>query len=132
MSKVLLLLGSNFGDREGWLSFARQKLESSFGLIVRSTSVVETAPWGYESPNAYLNQIVEVETSLDPLKILDRTQGIELSAGRRHTKEGYEDRTLDIDILYIDDLEVDHPRLKVPHPRISDRPFVLALLDELK
>lgn len=131
MSKVLLLLGSNLGDRAGWLAFGRQRIESAFGLIERATSVHETAPWGYESRNAYLNQVVEVETSVEPLKILHWLEGIERSAGRQRSGEGYQDRTLDIDILYIDDQQIDLPELTVPHPRIGDRPFVQALLAEL-
>lgn len=126
-----LLLGSNLGDREGWLAFGRQRIESAFGLIVRATSVHQTEPWGYESKNSYLNQIVEVECAVEPLRMLHWIEGIERSAGRQRSGGGYADRTLDIDILYIDDLVIDHPRLQVPHPRIGERPFVQQLLAEL-
>lgn len=131
MSKVRLLLGSNLGDRAGWLAFARQRIESAFGLIERASSVHETAPWGYESAKAYLNQVVELECAMEPLKMLHIIEGIELSAGRQRTAERYADRTLDIDILYIGDLHIDLPQLTVPHPRIGERPFVQALLAEL-
>lgn len=131
MSRVRLLLGSNLGDREGWLAFGRQRIESAFGLIVRATSVHQTEPWGYESKNSYLNQIVEVECAVEPLRMLHWIEGIERSAGRQRSEGGYADRTLDIDILYIDDLVIDHPRLQVPHPRIGERPFVQQLLAEL-
>lgn len=133
MSRVVLLLGSNLGDRAGWLAFGRQRIESAFGLIVRATSVQQSAPWGYESSNGYLNQVVEVETSIDPLRVLYLIEGIERSAGRQRViGGGYVDRTLDIDILYIDDQRIDLPELVVPHPRIGDRPFVQALLAELE
>lgn len=131
MSKVLLLLGSNLGDRDSWLAFGRQRIESAFGLIVRATTIHETEPWGYESKNGYLNQVVEVETSVAPLTMLHWIEGIERSAGRQRAGDGYADRTLDIDILYIDDQQIDHPKLTVPHPRIGERPFVQQLLAEL-
>lgn len=132
MSNATLLLGSNLGDSAAYMTKAYAALELKAGAIVGHTSVHRTAPWGYESQNDYLNQIVVIETALAPLQLLDIVLDIETSLGRtRSTTERYADRTIDIDILYYDNITLTHPRLTIPHPRIEERQFVLALLAEL-
>lgn len=139
MPRVTLLLGSNLGDRAANLSAARQGIERVAGAIVEASPEMRTEPWGYASDNYYLNQVVVVDSLLDdPLELLDRLLAVETALGRVRSAaaslpEGqrYEDRTIDIDILYIDDLQINHSRLIVPHPRIAERDFVQQLLAQL-
>lgn len=132
MSSAILLLGSNLGDRAAYLAAARRAIELDAGAIARLTDELRTEPWGYESSNFYLNQIVVVDTELEPLELLDVLQGIESDLGRtRSQRERYTDRTIDIDILYYDSLIVDSERLTLPHPRIDERDFVIKLLGQL-
>lgn len=132
MSSATLLLGSNLGDRAAYLAAARRAIELDVGAIARLTDELRTEPWGYESSNFYLNQIVVVDTELEPLELLDVLQGIESDLGRtRSQRERYTDRTIDIDILYYDSLIVDSERLTLPHPRIDERDFVIKLLGQL-
>ena len=137
MNNVILSLGSNLGDRNFYLAAARQLLELRVGEITRLSPVMETKSWGYDSHD-YLNQVVECETILEPLDLLRVLKEIEVALGRpaeSKTKPGtqdYHDRTIDIDILYYDDVEMDTPELTIPHPRIQDRPFIQELLKQLK
>ncbi|MEG0602181.1 MAG: 2-amino-4-hydroxy-6-hydroxymethyldihydropteridine diphosphokinase, partial [Mucinivorans sp.] len=130
MSIVTLLLGSNLGDRHSFLAAARAEIAGKVGREVRATSVLCSEPWGYLSDNYYANQIIEVECFLAPLELLDRLQAIECSLGRVRGVEvsaRYVDRTIDIDILYIDGscgVVVCDSRLTVPHPLIGEREFV--------
>lgn len=131
-----MLLGSNLGDRAAHLSAARAGIERAAGLIIEASPEMRTEPWGYASDNYYLNQVVVVDSSVDdPLELLDRLLAVETALGRVRSAAAslpdgqlYEDRTIDIDILYIDDMVIDHPRLTVPHPRIAERDFVQQLL----
>lgn len=116
------------------MASARQEIAHLVGPIIRATPVVESEAWGYESSNIYSNQILVVDSLIDdPIELLDTLQAIELSLGRVRDpgKVGYADRTIDIDILYIEGVEVNLERLTVPHPRIQERDFVLKLLDQL-
>ncbi len=137
MNTVILSLGSNLGDRDFYLAAARQLLELRVGELTCLSPVIETKSWGYDSHD-YLNQVVECVTELEPLDLLRVLKEIEVALGRpaeSKTKPGtqdYHDRTIDIDILYYDDIEMDTPELTIPHPRIQDRPFIQELLDKLK
>lgn len=137
MSEVILSLGSNMGDRAYYLRSAIVLLEKRVGRLLQQTSVHETKAWGYVAPD-YLNQLVKMETTLEPLELLDVLKEIERDLGRRFeskTPQGtqdYKDRTIDIDILYYDELTMTTPDLTIPHPRIQDRDFILNLLKELK
>ncbi len=135
--KTTLSLGSNLGDRDFYLAAARQLLELRVGEPTRLSPVIETKSWGYDSHD-YLNQVVEYETELEPMELLRVLKEIEVALGRpaeSKTKPGtqdYKDRTIDIDILYYEDVEMNTPELTIPHPRIQERPFILDLLDKLK
>lgn len=135
--KTVLSLGSNLGDRDFYLAAARQLLELRVGEPTRLSPVIETKSWGYDSHD-YLNQVVEYETELEPMELLRVLKEIEVALGRpaeSKTKPGtqdYKDRTIDIDILYYEDVEMNTPELTIPHPRIQERPFILDLLDKLK
>jgi dihydroneopterin aldolase/2-amino-4-hydroxy-6-hydroxymethyldihydropteridine diphosphokinase len=125
--KALIALGSNLGDRRAYLRTAVAEL----GGVVGTSQVFETAPiGGPDDQGAYLNMVVEVETSLDPFALLRRCQRIEAEAGRQRTVH-WGPRTLDVDILFYDEITLDSAELVIPHPRIGERRFVLAPLEEL-
>ncbi|MCZ7662307.1 MAG: 2-amino-4-hydroxy-6-hydroxymethyldihydropteridine diphosphokinase [Thermoleophilia bacterium] len=130
-ARVYLSLGSNQGDSEALLSGAVDAL----GLlpetnVVAISSLYRTAPVGYLDQPDFLNQVVAVETGLEPLDLLDRIRRIEADAGRVR-RERWGPRTLDIDILWYDGRRVHGERLELPHPRLEERRFVLEPLAEL-
>lgn len=130
--RVTLLLGSNEGERGRILNVARGMLKDSVGNILLESAVYESEPYGYQSDNQYLNQVLVLEANISPLELLDRVQSIENHLGRvRSQKERYTDRTIDIDILYCGDKVVESDRLTVPHPRIAERRFVLEPMMEI-
>lgn len=132
MSSATLLLGSNLGNKAAYIASATAAIERDAGVITRRTSILQSEPWGYSSDNFYLNQILVVDTDLQPLELLSVLQNIENQLGRTRSSEArYTDRTIDIDILYYDKIVLNHPHLQIPHPRIAEREFVLTLLCEL-
>ena len=140
MHQVYLGLGSNLGDREEHIRKAIALIGESIGLVIRQSSLIETEPWGFESANRFLNGVILVETSLTPRQLLKATQKIERQLGRKKkstdscllTPVSYSDRSIDIDILLYDDLTVDEPDLKIPHPLMHERDFVMIPLNEIK
>ena len=136
---VYLSLGSNLGNRKQLLLDAIEKINKKVGNIVRQSSFYETKPWGFESENLFLNAAVKVTTKLSPTELLEVTQQIEREMGRRKkttlnsqlSTPNYSDRPIDIDILLYDDLHVDLPELKIPHPLMQERDFVLVPLREI-
>jgi 2-amino-4-hydroxy-6-hydroxymethyldihydropteridine diphosphokinase len=130
--EVYLSLGSNLGDRMFYLLQGLRGLQEYAGDIVRCSSVYETTPVGFEAQQMFLNVCALVETHLEPLNLLSVCQLIEQSNGRKRSlKNGYESRTLDIDILYIGQHVINNPKLCIPHPRIGERKFVLIPLLEI-
>ena len=136
---VYLSLGSNLGNRKQLLLDAIEKINKKVGNVVRQSSFYETKPWGFESENLFLNAAVKVTTKLSPTELLEVTQQIEREMGRkkkttynfRQQTPNYSDRPIDIDILLYDDLHVDLPKLKIPHPLMQERDFVLVPLREI-
>ena len=131
MPKVYLILGGNLGDRCKYLKEARGLIEKSIGKVVCCSSCYETEPWGFVHENLFLNQAVEVETSLSPFEILNSIKVIETSLGRIRGKERFNARTIDIDILFYDNLIINLPELIIPHPEMTNRRFVLSPLVEI-
>ena len=138
MHTVYLGLGSNMGDRKATLDAACQLIEERIGAVVRRSSYRESAPWGFESSNQFLNAAVCCQTTLTPRRLLRATQRIERQLGKtaRHAterREGtiYHDRPIDIDILLYDDWKVSEPDLKIPHPLMHQRDFVMIPLKEI-
>lgn len=131
--RVFLLLGSNIHPREAWLEKAERLVSSMLGDVIRGSSLYGSEPWGFEAEVAFLNKALCVETSLEPLDLLGKTQEIERMSGRTKKPAGtrYVSRTLDIDILFYDDRVVRLPGLMVPHPRMADRRFALLPLVEI-
>ena len=133
MSTVYLSLGSNLGDRELTLRQAVSLLEERVGRVLRLSAFHETAPWGFSSDNMFVNAAVSIETSLSPRQLLVATQAIEKDLGRTvKSADGlYHDRPIDIDILLYDNMTVDEPDLKIPHPLMNEREFVKIPLREI-
>lgn len=129
--RVYIGLGSNEGDRIAHLQFALKAIQQ-LGKIAACSSVYESEPWGFESTHGFLNAVVVVDIRLSPMELLVKIHKIEAEAGRvRNESLGYTDRTLDLDILYMDDLLLDSENLSVPHPAIAARKFVLLPLYEI-
>lgn len=131
--QVYLGLGSNLGDKEWNLSEAIRLIGERVGQVVRQSSFIETEPWGFQSENSFLNAVILCETNKTPREVLLLTQQIERDMGRRQksVSVGYADRIIDIDILLYDDLTVDEPDLKIPHPLMHQRDFVMRPLKEI-
>ena len=104
------------------------------GTVMRQSSFYETEPWGFESPNLFLNACICVSTELAPRQLLEVTQAIERDMGRIEKTVGlqYVDRIIDIDILLYDDLHINEPDLVIPHPLMEEREFVMKPLLEIK
>ena len=138
---VYLSLGSNLGDKEENLRQAIEKINEKVGAVVRQSSFMTTQPWGFESNNTFVNGAVCCETSLTPHQLLRVTQKIEREMGRTRKsivmvdgqpQVDYHDRIIDIDILLYDDITVDTPTLKIPHPLMHERDFVMIPLSEIQ
>ena len=124
-------MGTNLGDRWGNLALAARRLrESGAVAIVRASRVWDTEPMGPPQPR-YLNAVLELETSLTPRALLALLRRVERAAHRRRDGARWGARTLDLDLLLFGERVLSEPGLKVPHPGIADRPFVLAPLAEL-
>ena len=129
-TKAYLALGSNLGDRLGQLSRAVGLLDAADGVdVIRSSRIYETDPVGPPQP-AYLNAVIEVETSRSPRELLEACRAVEDAIGRVRT-ERWGPRTIDVDVLTFDERTVDEPDLQIPHPRMHERGFVLVPLGEL-
>ena len=130
MIRAILLLGSNVGERMDFLKTARLRTQLLAGKENASSAVYESAPWGNKDQAPFLNQVVAIETNLDPVVLLSTLQAIERSLGRLN-KGNMEPRTIDIDILFYGDQVVNQPGLIIPHHHIPDRRFVLVPLAEI-
>jgi 2-amino-4-hydroxy-6-hydroxymethyldihydropteridine diphosphokinase len=130
---VFVALGSNLGDRAGYLAFARAALAALPDTEVLAVSQVEeTAPLGARIQPPYLNQMVRLRTALSPRILLAHCQGIERATGRVREETGrWASRTLDLDIVRYGALTLDEPGLTIPHPGLADRDFWQRELAEL-
>jgi 2-amino-4-hydroxy-6-hydroxymethyldihydropteridine diphosphokinase len=131
MTRVYFLLGGNIGNREELLSEAIRKMTNQLGKCVQTSSLYVTEPWGFTHEQNFLNQVVVFDSELAALDILDKTQAIEKELGRVRKTTQYCERTIDIDILFYGDEQIENERLSVPHPRIQERSFALYPLEEV-
>ena len=133
MAVIYLGLGTNLGHKEENLKIAVEKIKEEIGEVTSLSSFYETAPWGFESDHSFLNAVVCVTSVYEPLEVLTVTQQIERELGRtiKSTDGRYHDRIIDIDILLYDDLILDTPDLKIPHPLMTERNFVMDPLREI-
>ena len=131
--RVYLSLGTNLGNRRGNIREAIERIGEQVGVVTRQSALYETKPWGFSSPNDFINACVLVETGLAPRQLLEATQRIEKEMGRtlKSVDGSYHDRIIDIDILTYDDWKVDEPDLKIPHPLMEEREFVMVPLREI-
>jgi 2-amino-4-hydroxy-6-hydroxymethyldihydropteridine diphosphokinase len=132
MSIVYFSLGTNLGDKERNLNDAVLNLSLEVGTIICQSVYFASKPLGFKSENDFLNIVLSMETNLSPFDLLSKTQEIERNLGRiSKSKNGYTDRLIDIDILLYDNLLIDQPTLKIPHPLMAERDFVLIPLAEI-
>ena len=133
MATVYLGLGTNIGNRKENLTRAIEALSLALGHYTALSSFIETAPWGFNSDNAFLNCTVAFDTELSPFQLLDTTENIERELGRTSKSNGgvYHDRVIDIDILLYGSETVSTDRLTIPHPLMHMRDFVLEPLAQI-
>ena len=131
MRKALISIGSNIGDKKGYIDTAIDALNHIPAVKVsRVSSIYETIPWGYVNQEKFYNAVLEVETNLSPAALLGVCLGIEAGVGRiREIKNG--PRVLDLDLLLYDGKECTSAELTLPHPRMFERDFVLIPLMDL-
>jgi len=130
MAISYILSGGNLGNRALTLAKATELIALRAGNIVATSQVYETAAWGVENQPSFLNQVLQLDTSLPPLALLRALQQIELDLGRKR-KEKWHARTIDLDILFYEDHIIDLPELQVPHPELHKRNFTLVPLAEI-
>jgi 2-amino-4-hydroxy-6-hydroxymethyldihydropteridine diphosphokinase len=130
MNTSYLLTGANLGDREQSLARAREILAEHCGDITNLSSLYETAAWGKEDQPAFLNQAVELQTTLNARQLIRKILKLEKQMGRVRT-EKYAPRIIDIDILFYNDETHNYQFLKVPHPEVQNRRFALLPLAEI-
>ena len=132
MAIVYLSLGSNIGDRVGYIQQATSLLSANENInIVTTSSFYETEPWGMESENWFVNAVIQITTTLSPEVLLDECQRIEKQLGRKRESKGYSDRTIDIDIIFYDKLIFNNERLTIPHKYFHKRVFMLVPMLEI-
>lgn len=128
-----ILLGSNLGERELLLEKAVEMITVSCGELLSMSRLYESEPWGFESENNFLNQVIMIKTDRGPHDLLKELLSIEAELGRRRLEGvvGYQSRPMDLDILYYDDLIIDDSDLILPHPRLHLRRFTLLPLCDI-
>ena len=129
MATAYIGLGSNLGDRMTMLRMAIQRLET-LGRIAGVSRLYETAPVGYQEQPPFLNAVVALDTALAPADLMSGLLGIERDLGRARSFPNAP-RTLDLDLLMVDDVILDTPELTLPHPLLHERAFVLVPLAEM-
>ncbi|HEX9510333.1 MAG TPA: 2-amino-4-hydroxy-6-hydroxymethyldihydropteridine diphosphokinase [Puia sp.] len=130
MNISFLLIGGNEGNRRVQLAKACESIEGAGCRILRRSSLYETAPWGKTDQNDFLNQALQIQTSLDAPVLMDTLLEIEETMGRRRL-EKYGSRIIDIDMLFFNEEIIHFPRLIIPHPEIQNRRFALVPMEEI-
>lgn len=140
MAKAIIITGGNVGDVKDTLRRAQQEINQNLGVILRCSHNYESKAWGFTSYDNFFNQAIIIDTDFSPEELLDKVLEIEVKLGRNReeeaevkarTGEPFAPRPIDIDILFYDDEVIDTPRLKIPHPLIQSRDFVLRPLNEI-
>lgn len=131
MHEVYLGIGGNIGNKKYNFYKAKVLIQKKLGKVTGSSSIYETPPWGFTSNDNFWNMVIKIETSLMPEKLIAEIMQIEDSYNRKRIEGIYTSREMDIDILYYDYKIINTPILKVPHPRLHDRLFVLTPLCEI-
>ena len=130
---VYLGLGTNLGDKEENIGEAVRRIGELIGTVECQSTLLVSEPWGFKSENTFVNAALRCSTELEPMDVLEKTQEIERAMGRtQKSVDGqYHDRIIDIDILMYDDLHIDTKTLKLPHPLMKERDFVMIPLEEV-
>lgn len=128
---AFLGIGSNMGDRPGNLSHAVKMIWEATGTVILESSVYETEPWGFSADTSFLNMVVGLKTSLQPETLLSAILEIEVTMGRLRSSTKYSSRIIDIDILFFGDKVINEKHLRIPHPHLHERRFVLVPLAEI-
>ncbi|HEX8517916.1 MAG TPA: 2-amino-4-hydroxy-6-hydroxymethyldihydropteridine diphosphokinase [Bacteroidia bacterium] len=131
MNSAYLILGGNIGNKLKNLENTRLRIQENIGNITGISEIFITAPWGNTEQPDFYNQALIVETALSPESLLDELLKIEAENGRVRDDKKWSERTIDIDILFYNDEIISLPKLKVPHPHIQVRRFVLAPLAQI-
>lgn len=130
MNTAYLLTGGNMGNREENLARARELLNEQCGRVITASSLYETAAWGKTEQPSFLNQALQLQTTLTARQLIRRILKLEKQMGRIR-EEKYGPRIIDIDILLFNDEKHNYPLLKVPHPELPNRRFALLPLAEI-
>jgi 2-amino-4-hydroxy-6-hydroxymethyldihydropteridine diphosphokinase len=128
---AFLGLGTNLGDREENLKKAIENISAFAGEVISCSQIYETEPWGLRSEDHFFNMVIQIKTSLKPVDLLKHLLKIEIQMGRVRGAEKYSSRIIDIDILLYENEIINKPYLKVPHPMIQERKFVLVPLCDI-
>lgn len=129
---VFLSLGSNLGDKIANIDSAIQEISIEIGTIEAVSSPYFSKPLGFISENDFVNNVIRISTDKSPLELLQSIKSIETRLGRiKESKENYSDRTIDIDIIFYDQLVINSEELVLPHPKWSEREFVFIPLNEI-
>lgn len=128
--RVFLGLGSNLGNSKELLENAVQKIQNNYTKLNKQSTIYQTKAWGKTDQPDFLNQVIEITTTYEPIELLRTLQKTELELGRQR-KEHWGPRTVDIDILFFDDCRIYEDELIVPHPYIEERAFVLEPMNEI-
>ena len=131
MHQVFLGIGGNLGNKRDNLKKVIVLIENQLGEIRKKSSVYESPPWGFQAEKNFWNMVVQIETGLKPEELLQQIKTIEQEFGRKRLTGNFTSRKMDIDILYFDDLILENKKLKIPHPHIHERLFVLVPLVEI-
>ncbi|HEY0355946.1 MAG TPA: 2-amino-4-hydroxy-6-hydroxymethyldihydropteridine diphosphokinase [Flavisolibacter sp.] len=130
MNEVYLLTGGNMGDREAFLEKAAKAIEEKCGTVLTRSSIYETAAWGKQDQEPFLNQVLKIRTGLEPRQLLKTLLRIEEKLGRKREIK-YGPRLIDIDILFFGAEIICEHHLVIPHPEMQNRRFVLEPLAEI-
>lgn len=131
MPDVYLLTGGNLGNRFENLNKAEDLVSKKTGKITGKSSLYETEPWGFRHELNFLNQVLKIDSLLDPFEVLEEIFNIEKTLGREKSSSTYTARIIDIDILFYDDIIIDSNKLIIPHPKIQERMFILTPMAEI-
>ena len=131
MNTCYLLLGGNLGNKEENLRQAVALLEQKLGSTAKKSSIFITAAWGNENQPEFYNQAIEISTTFLAKEVLKAALEVEELLGRKRNNDKWQERTIDIDILFYNDEIINLPELKIPHPFIQERKFVLVPMNEI-
>ena len=130
IENIFLGLGSNQGDRELNLKNSIKLLNSKAGKVLNTSRIYESEPWGVKNQNYFLNQVIEIETHIDPIDLLNICKNIEYDMGR-NPEIRWGKRVIDIDILYYQSRVINQKKLIIPHKLMHERKFVMIPLNDL-